>query len=63
MKIADELRDKSNIFQMEAVRKLLMETKLSIDDVAFSVGFDFVSNFNYSFKKHFGFIPGYLRKK
>jgi len=49
--------------KMEAAKKLLLKTKLYIDDVAFSVGFDFVSNFNYSFKKHFGFTPGYLRKK
>lgn len=49
--------------KMEAAKKLLLETKLSIDDIAFSVGFDFVSNFNFSFKKHFGFTPGYLRKK
>ncbi len=49
--------------KMEAAKKLLLETKLSIDEVGFSVGFDFVSNFNYSFKKHFGYTPGYLRKK
>jgi AraC-like DNA-binding protein len=49
--------------KMEAAMKELKETNKPVEEIAYSIGYDFVSNFNSAFKKHFGFAPGYLRKK
>jgi len=49
--------------KMERAKQLLLETNLPVEEIAYSVGYDFISNFNIAFKKHFGFTPGYLRKK
>jgi len=49
--------------KMEAAMKELKETNKPVEEIAYSIGYDFVSNFNVAFKKHFGFPPGYLRKK
>lgn len=49
--------------KMESAKQLLLETNLPVEEIAYSVGYDFISNFNIAFKKHFGFTPGYIRKK
>ena len=49
--------------KMEKALSELKGTDKSVDEIAYSVGYEFVSNFNVAFKKHFGFAPGYLRKK
>ena len=49
--------------KMEAAMKELKETNKPVEEIAYSIGYDFVSNFNVAFKKHYGFPPGYLRKK
>ncbi len=49
--------------KMEAAMKELKETNKPAEEIAYSIGYDFVSNFNSAFKKHFGFSPGYVRKK
>jgi len=48
--------------RMEKAKELLEAKVLSIEEIAFMMGYDHVSNFNTAFKKHFGFPPGYLRK-
>jgi AraC-like DNA-binding protein len=45
----------------EAAKKLIKETKLTIEDVAYSVGFNDVSNFRAAFKKWTGVTPSSLR--
>lgn len=49
--------------KMGIAMKELKETNKPVEEIAYSIGYDFVSNFNVAFKKHFGFPPGYLRKK
>lgn len=45
----------------EAAKKLIVETKLTIEDIATSIGFNDVSNFRAAFKKWTGKAPGSLR--
>lgn len=45
----------------EAAKKLIKETKLTIEDIAYSVGFTDVSNFRAAFKKWTGVTPSSLR--
>lgn len=49
--------------RMNQARLLLMQTDLSINAIAESVGFDNVCNFNNQFKKKIGISPGQYRKK
>ncbi|MBS1753556.1 MAG: helix-turn-helix transcriptional regulator [Ferruginibacter sp.] len=49
--------------KMEIAMRELKETNKPVEEIAYSIGYDFVSNFNVAFKKHFGFSPGYLRRK
>ena len=44
-------------------KKLLTDTKLSIQDVAIGSGFKSLRNFNNSFKKHYKIAPSYFRKR
>lgn len=48
--------------KMEWAKTELLETKKSVEEIAYAIGYDFVSNFNIAFKKHFGYAPGFLRK-
>lgn len=45
----------------EAAKKLIVETKLTIEDIATSIGFNDVSNFRAAFKKWTGQTPASLR--
>jgi len=45
----------------EAARKLIIETKLTIEDIATSIGFNDASNFRAAFKKWTGQTPASLR--
>lgn len=45
----------------DAAKKLIMQTKLSIEDIGCSVGFNDVSNFRAAFKKWTGKTPSSLR--
>lgn len=49
--------------KMERALTELKETNKPVEEIAYAVGYEFVSNFNVAFKKYFGFAPGYLRKK
>jgi len=49
--------------KMEWAKKELLQSNKPVEEIAYAIGYDFVSNFNIAFKKHFGFSPGYLRKK
>ena len=44
-------------------KKLLTDTKLSIQDVAIGSSFKSLRNFNNSFKKHYKIAPSYFRKR
>ncbi len=48
--------------KMQAAKIMLLETQLSMDDIAFKLGFDFASNFSITFKKQVGCNPAYFRK-
>lgn len=48
--------------KMEMAMKELKETNKPVEEIAYSIGYDFVSNFNVAFKKHFGF-PAWLSAK
>jgi len=45
----------------EAAKKLIIESKLTIEDIAISIGFNDVSNFRAAFKKWTGYTPASLR--
>lgn len=45
----------------EAAKKLIIATQLSIEDIAYSIGFNDVSNFRAAFKKWTGKTPSSLR--
>ncbi len=45
-----------------AAKKLLIETQLTIEDIAYSIGFSDPSNFRAAFKKWTGHTPSLLRK-
>jgi AraC-like DNA-binding protein len=45
----------------EAAKKLIIETKLTVEDIATSIGFNDVSNFRAAFKKWTGHTPASLR--
>ena len=45
----------------EAAKKLIVETKLTIEDIATSIGFNDASNFRAAFKKWTGNTPASLR--
>jgi AraC-like DNA-binding protein len=43
--------------RMEQAARLLTEQKQNISQVAYSVGFSYISTFSTVFKKHFGMSP------
>jgi len=49
--------------RMEKARQILLETALSIHDLAFMVGYDHPENFQKAFKKYWGYTPAELRKR
>lgn len=55
-------RDIIKELRCEAAKKLIKETQLTIEDIAYSVGFNDVSNFRSAFKKWTGKTPSTLRK-
>ena len=55
-------RDIIKELRCEAAKKLIKETQLTIEDIAYSVGFNDVSNFRAAFKKWTGFTPSAMRK-
>ncbi|MBO9683174.1 MAG: helix-turn-helix transcriptional regulator [Flavisolibacter sp.] len=48
--------------RMEKARQLLLETNLSVEEIAYMLGYEYESNFNKAFKKHFNYTAAYLRK-
>lgn len=54
-------RDIVKELRCEAAKKLIVETKLTIEDIATSIGFNDVSNFRAAFKKWTGHTPASLR--
>lgn len=48
--------------RLEKARRLLLETDLPIEDIAFMTGYEYVPNFNKAFKKRFSYTAAYLRK-
>ncbi len=49
--------------KMKAAKTMLLNTELPMWEIALKTGFEFVHNFNITFKKHFGCTPTYFRKK
>ncbi|MGI8583218.1 MAG: helix-turn-helix transcriptional regulator [Chitinophagaceae bacterium] len=49
--------------KMEYARQLLLDTDLLIQDISEMVGYGERSNLSLPFTKHFGYGPGFLRKK
>lgn len=49
--------------RMDSAMQLLQTTRLSIQDIAFQVGFNSVANFCYAFRKEKGLSPRECRKK
>ena len=47
--------------RMEKATELLLNTELSIKEIAFAVGYKAVSNFSESYKNHFGYPPSRVR--
>jgi AraC-like DNA-binding protein len=52
-----------NRFRIDKAKELLRNTKSSITDIAYSVGFNSLPHFNRIFKEMEGVSPGYCRKK
>ncbi len=52
-----------NGLKLEEAKKMLVETKLSVSDIAYSLGFEEVKYFDFFFKKHIGTTPTTFRKK
>ena len=55
-------RDIVKELRCEAAKKLIIATKLTIEDIAYSIGFSDVSNFRTAFKKWTGQTPSSLRQ-
>lgn len=55
-------RDLVNEIRAEAAKKLIIKTRLTMEDIANSVGYNDVSNFRAAFKKWTGQTPSSLRK-
>ena len=49
-------------FKMEAAKKLLLETEQSVNEIAWSLGYEHASNFCVQFKMATGRKPGSYRK-
>ncbi len=47
--------------RVETAAKLIRYSKLSIEEIAYNVGFETPSSFSKAFKKHFGISPTYYR--
>ena len=48
--------------RLEAAARLLIQTDERISQIAYSVAFNDISNFNHAFKHRFGMSPGEYRK-
>ena len=48
--------------RLKAAARFLVQTDERISQIAYSVGFNDISNFNHSFKRRFGMSPGQYRK-
>lgn len=49
--------------KLNYAKDLLQNTELTTMEISSRIGFDSLSHFNHSFKKHFGYTPSELRKK
>jgi AraC-like DNA-binding protein len=48
--------------RMEKAKKLLLETELTIEQIAYTIGYEFPNNFTPAFKKQFGCTPADFRR-
>jgi AraC-like DNA-binding protein len=48
--------------RMARARTLLLETELSITQIALEVGYEYAGNFTTAFKRYFGVPPNVMRK-
>lgn len=48
--------------RLQVAARFLVQTDERISQIAYSVGFNDISNFNHSFKRRFGMSPGEYRK-
>ena len=55
-------RDLVNELRAEAAKKLLIKTRLTMEDIAVSIGFNDPSNFRAAFKKWTGYTPSSYRE-
>lgn len=49
--------------KLNYAKELLKNTELTTMEISSRIGFDSLSHFNHSFKKHFGYTPSEVRKK
>ncbi len=56
-------REYINTYRIEFAKKMLINTRLKIEAVAFDSGFNTISTFNIAFKKETGITPSQFRKK
>ena len=49
--------------RLNYAKQLLKETDWTLQHIALAVGYPEASNFSAAFKQHFGYAPGYLKKK
>lgn len=49
--------------KLNYAKELLQNTELTTMEISSRIGFDSLSHFNHSFKKHFGYTPSKVRKK
>lgn len=47
---------------MELAKRLIVERNMNVNQAADEMGYENVSNFIDTFKKHFGYLPGAIRK-
>ena len=51
-----------NELKMNYARQMLLESACTVYEVAYTVGYNEPYNFSKAFRKHFGYLPGELRK-
>lgn len=51
-----------NELKMNYARQMLLESQCTVYEAAYTMGYNEPYNFSKAFKKHFGYLPGELKK-